>query len=75
MAKMQCHCSIYCPYCGRHRSLDSVGHYCQTRNCQYEHGFSNCLRPTRDSAPVLVAKESSNAALIGSRSESDAASS
>jgi hypothetical protein len=38
-----CDCSIYCKYCGRHRSRDPVGHYCKTPNCQEQHGYSGCL--------------------------------
>lgn len=35
-------CSIYCIYCGAKRRRDIVGHYCPTRNCQWQYGFSTC---------------------------------
>lgn len=41
-----CPCPLYCKYCGRRRSKDSVGHYCKTRNCQWQHGYRCCtLKP------------------------------
>ena len=40
--KRKCDCPIYCRYCGRKRSRDSVGHYCKTHNCQWRHGYSEC---------------------------------
>ena len=39
---MKCGCPIYCRYCLRHRSRDNVGHYCKTRNCQWQNGYSTC---------------------------------
>lgn len=41
---VKCPCPIYCRYCGRKRSLDSVGHYCKTPNCQWQHGYETCTR-------------------------------
>lgn len=43
MAKRKCDCPIYCQKCGRHRSLDSVGHYCKTPNCQWQYGYPGCV--------------------------------
>ncbi len=43
---MKCGCPSRCLYCGRPRSRDSVGHYCKTRNCQWQHGYSTCKAPT-----------------------------
>lgn len=45
---MKCDCPIYCPYCGRHRSRDSVGHYCKTENCQWQHGYARCFTPRKN---------------------------
>lgn len=47
---MKCECPIYCRYCGRHRSRDHVGHYCKTRNCQWQHGYLTC-RLTKEKQP------------------------
>lgn len=56
MALRKCNCPIYCKYCARHRSKDSTGHYCKTRNCQWQHGYPNCyyVLPVKES--VYVAK-------------------
>jgi hypothetical protein len=40
---MQCSCPVYCKYCGKRRSRDLVGHYCKTKNCQWQHGYSTCV--------------------------------
>jgi len=40
--KKYCQCPLNCPYCGRRRSKDSIGHYCKTRNCQYSLGYAGC---------------------------------
>ena len=45
MRNPRCPCPIYCRYCGRRRSLDLVGHYCKTRNCQWQYGYSMCRVP------------------------------
>lgn len=42
MAKATCPCPLYCRYCGSKRRRDSVGHYCPTRNCQWQHGYAGC---------------------------------
>lgn len=39
---MKCECPNNCRYCGRRRSKDSVGHYCKTKNCQWEFAYSTC---------------------------------
>lgn len=39
---LTCPCPIYCKYCGAKRKLDSVGHYCPTKNCDWEHGYRGC---------------------------------
>jgi hypothetical protein len=41
---MKCECPIYCKYCGEKRRRDFVGHYCPTKNCQWQHGFSTCRK-------------------------------
>lgn len=41
-------CPLYCKYCGAKLKLDNVGHYCPTRNCQWEHGVADC--PVREEA-------------------------
>lgn len=33
---------LHCAYCGRLRSRDPVGHYCKTKNCQWQHGYKTC---------------------------------
>ena len=54
---MNCLCPLYCRYCGARRSLDSVGHYCKTRNCQWQHGYTTCrLKRERLTAKETVAK-------------------
>jgi hypothetical protein len=44
----RCDCPVYCRYCGRKRSRDAVGHYCKTRNCQWEHGYKSCTLNTNN---------------------------
>ena len=39
----KCACPANCKYCGRRRSRDTVGHYCKTKNCQWQHGYKGCL--------------------------------
>ena len=41
-------CPIYCKYCGAKLKRDNVGHYCPTRNCQWQYGVSGC--PVRAAA-------------------------
>jgi hypothetical protein len=41
-AKPKCPCPTRCKYCGAQRKRDSVGHYCGTRNCQWEFAFKCC---------------------------------
>lgn len=43
---MKCSCPVRCRYCGRQRSRDAFGHYCKTRNCQWQHGYATCPAPT-----------------------------
>jgi hypothetical protein len=38
----RCNCPLYCKYCGAKLRRDPVGHYCPTRNCQWQHGANNC---------------------------------
>ena len=38
----KCSCPVYCRYCGAKRRRDHVGHYCPTKNCQWEHGYKGC---------------------------------
>lgn len=33
---------VRCRYCGAVLKLDVVGHYCPTRNCQWQHGVAGC---------------------------------
>jgi hypothetical protein len=37
-----------CRFCGARLKQDSVGHYCPTKNCQYQHGVKEC--PVREGA-------------------------
>ena len=39
---MKCDCPIYCRYCGAKLKRDATGHYCPTRNCQWQYGASTC---------------------------------
>jgi hypothetical protein len=47
---MKCPCPVRCNYCGAKRRRDPVGHYCPTKNCQWEHGYSTCTlnKPDED---------------------------
>lgn len=40
--KPLCACPPRCKYCGARRRRDSVGHYCPTKNCDWEHGYRGC---------------------------------
>lgn len=44
----KCSCPLNCLKCGRSRSRDQVGHYCKTKNCQYQHGYPDCSLLPRD---------------------------
>jgi hypothetical protein len=33
---------LTCRFCGARLKLDSVGHYCPTKNCQYQFGVKEC---------------------------------
>ena len=35
-------CPLYCRYCGARLRRDAVGHYCPTRNCQWQYGVKGC---------------------------------
>ena len=39
-----CGCPIYCRYCGAKLRRDHVGHYCPTKNCQWQFGVANCVK-------------------------------
>lgn len=43
-----CACPIYCKYCGDKLRRDSIGHYCPTHNCQWEHGVKDCVPQVAD---------------------------
>jgi hypothetical protein len=47
----KCDCPRRCRYCGRARSRDTIGHYCKTKNCPWQHGYSTC-RVKDESATV-----------------------
>lgn len=40
--KKKCSCPIYCKYCGAKLKKDLIGHYCGTRNCNWEYGIDSC---------------------------------
>lgn len=42
-------CPIYCRYCGAKLRRDTVGHYCPTHSCQWQHGVATCTcnKPVR----------------------------
>lgn len=42
-SKKRCDCPDRCRICGSKLRQDSVGHLCPTKNCQFEHGYENCL--------------------------------
>lgn len=48
--KTSCECPVNCKYCGAARRRDTVGHYCPTKNCQWEHGYKGCLLNQNESA-------------------------
>jgi len=37
-----CECPIYCKYCGSRLRRDWIGHFCPTKNCQWQHGVKGC---------------------------------
>jgi hypothetical protein len=41
--RKKCDCPLYCKYCGAKLRRDSIGHYCPTKNCQWQHGVKGCL--------------------------------
>jgi hypothetical protein len=48
--RLKCQCPARCNYCGARRRRDAVGHYCPTKNCQWQHGYSTCKRVTDPAA-------------------------
>jgi hypothetical protein len=41
--KKKCACPTHCKFCGARRRRDYDGtHWCATRNCQWQHGYSTC---------------------------------
>jgi len=42
MNRPKCPCPIYCKYCGARRQRDPVGHYCPTKNCDWQYGYACC---------------------------------
>lgn len=42
--RQKCDCPLRCNYCGAKRRRDPVGHYCPTKNCQWQHGYSTCVK-------------------------------
>lgn len=51
--KRACGCPTHCKYDGARLRRDAVGHYCPTRNCQWEFGVPDCMqgRAERSDAP------------------------
>jgi len=45
---MKCACPTRCQFCGARRRRDAVGHYCPTKNCQWQHGYSMCNLHKKD---------------------------
>lgn len=43
MGKRKCKCPIYCTYCGAKLKCDAIGHYCGTKNCQWQYSANNCM--------------------------------
>lgn len=37
-----CRCPLFCKYCGAKLRVDGVGHYCTTRNCDWQQGVDDC---------------------------------
>lgn len=48
---MKCPCPLHCKYCGGRRGRDNIGHYCKTRNCQWQHGYWICTLHKRKDEP------------------------
>lgn len=40
--RFKCPCPLYCKYCGARRRADQCGHYCPTKNCDWQHGYKMC---------------------------------
>lgn len=52
---MRCPCPLHCRFCGAARRRDPVGHYCPTKNCQYQYGYAECtLHEKRQKATARV---------------------
>ena len=44
----KCQCPVRCKYCGRTRSWTVDGHYCKTKNCEWQHGYPGCTKRRND---------------------------
>lgn len=47
-SRPKCPCPANCKYCGARRKKDIFGHYCGTRNCQWQFGFNTCTLHVRE---------------------------
>lgn len=47
MPRKTCDCPAYCKYDGARLRRDATGHYCPTRNCQWEFGVPDCSETKR----------------------------
>ena len=43
-------CPIYCKYCGARLKRDPVGHYCPSKNCDWQFGVKGCNQPALEVA-------------------------
>lgn len=52
MKRLKCPCPARCNYCGARRRRDSVGRYCPTRNCRWQHGYVGCTLHQKEDTTV-----------------------